>query len=155
MTIAETVHKDMLQAMKDRAEVRLGTLRLIKTALKNREIEKRAPLDDAEAMATLNTMIKQRRDSIEQFTKGGLPPPPAGPPAPPAPPPAEIALIETYLPKPVGAAEIEAAVKAVIAEMGAPTMKEMGAVMKAVMARFAGARVDGKAVSEAVRKALG
>jgi uncharacterized protein YqeY len=148
MTIAETVHRDMVQAMKDRAELRLGTLRLIKSALKNREIEKRAPLDDAEAMAVLNTMIKQRRDSIEQFTRGERPELAQREAA-------EIALIEQYLPRPVGAAEIETAVRAVIAEMGAPTRKEMGAVMKAVMARFAGARVDGKQVSEAVRQALG
>ena len=147
MTIAETIHKDMVAAMKARAEARLGTLRLMKSALKNKEVDKRAPLEDAEALAVLHTMIKQRQDSIEQFTKGGRPELAALEAA-------EIALIETYMPKAAGPEEIEATVKAVAAEMGAPTMKEMGAVMKAVMAKFAGARVDGKAVSEAVKKAL-
>ena len=147
MTIAETIHKDMVAAMKARAEARLGTLRLMKSALKNKEVDKRAPLEDAETLAVLHTMIKQRQDSIEQFTKGGRPELAALEAA-------EIVLIETYMPKAAGPEEIEAAVKAVVAEMGAPTMKEMGAVMKAVMAKFADARVDGKAVSEAVKKAL-
>src|SRR4051812_28963947 len=147
MTIAEKIHQDMVQAMKSREEVRLGTLRMMKSAVKNKEIDKRAPLDDAETLAVLNTMIKQRQDSIEQFTKGGrqeLADKEA----------VEIALIETYLPRSAGADEINAAVKAVITEMGSPTMKDMGNVMRAVMARFQGARVDGKAVSEAVKKAL-
>jgi len=148
MTIAEKIHQDMVQAMKNREEPRLGTLRMLKSAVKNKEIDKRAPLDDAETMAVLNTMIKQRHDSIEQFTKGGrqeLADKEA----------AEIALIETYLPKSAGPEEIAAAVKAAIAEMPTPpTMKDMGTVMKATMAKFQGARVDGKAVNEAVKKAL-
>jgi hypothetical protein len=149
MTIAERVNQDMIAAMKARQEPQLTTLRLIKTAIKNKEIDKRAPLDDQETMAVLNTMIKQRKDSIEQFTKGGrqeLADKEA----------AEIKLIEGYLPKAVSADEIDAKVKETIAEMGSPSIKDMGAVMKAVMAKFAasGARVDGKAVNEAVRKAL-
>ena len=149
MTIAERVNQDMIAAMKARQEPQLTTLRLIKTAIKNKEIDKRAPLDDQETMAVLNTMIKQRKDSIEQFTKGGrqeLADKEA----------AEIRLIEAYLPKAVSADEIEGKVKETISEMGSPSIKDMGAVMKAVMAKFAasGARVDGKAVNEAVRKAL-
>jgi hypothetical protein len=149
MTIAERVNQDMIAAMKARQEPQLTTLRLIKTAIKNKEIDKRAPLDDQETMAVLNTMIKQRKDSIEQFTKGGrqeLADKEA----------AEIKLIEGYLPKAVSADEIDTKVKETIAEMGSPSIKDMGAVMKAVMAKFAasGARVDGKAVNEAVRKAL-
>jgi hypothetical protein len=139
----------MVQAMKAREEARLSTIRMIKSALKNKEIDKRAPLDDQEAMAVLNTMIKQRKDSIEQFTKGGrqeLADKEA----------AEIKLIEAYLPQSASAEEIQAKVKETITEMGSPTIKDMGAVMKNVMAKFAasGTRVDGKAVNEAVRKAL-
>jgi len=150
MTISERVHQDMVAAMKAREKARLSTIRMIKTAIKNKEIDKRAPLDDQEAMAVLNTMIKQRKESIEQFTKGSRPELAEKEAA-------EITLIEGYLPKAVGADEIAAKVKETIAEMGSPTIKDMGAVMKNVMAKFAatGARVDGKQVNEAVRKALG
>jgi hypothetical protein len=149
MTLSERVHQDMVAAMKAREEARLSTIRMIKTALKNKEIDKRAPLDDQEAMAVLNTMIKQRQESIEQFTKGGRPELAEKEAA-------EITLIEGYLPKAVGAEEIEAKVRETIAEMGSPTIKDMGNVMKSVMTKFAasGARVDGKQVNEAVRKAL-
>jgi hypothetical protein len=149
MTISERVNQDMVAAMKAREEARLSTVRMIKSALKNKEIDKRAPLDDQESMAVLNTMIKQRKESIEQFTKGGRPELAEKEAA-------EITLIEGYLPKAVSADEIAAKVKETIAEMGSPTIKDMGAVMKNVMAKFAttGARVDGKQVNEAVRKAL-
>ncbi len=149
MSISEQIQKDMTAAMKAREERRLSTLRMVRAALKNREIEKRAPLDDREAMQVLNTLIKQRKDSIEQFTKGGrqdLADREA----------AEVELIETYLPKAAGEEEIVATVRATIAEMGSPTIKDMGAVMKNVMAKFAAAetRVDGKLVSETVKKEL-
>jgi uncharacterized protein YqeY len=149
MSLIEQIQKDITSAMKAREEHRLSTLRMVKTALKNREIEKMAPLDDQEARQVLTTLIKQRKDSVEQFTKGGRP-------AMADKETAEIALIETYLPKAAGEAEMVAGVKAVIAEMGSPTMKDMGTVMKNVMARFAaaGMRVDGKVVSEAVRGEL-
>jgi hypothetical protein len=149
MSLIEQIQKDITSAMKAREEHRLSTLRMVKTALKNREIEKMAPLDDPEARQVLTTLIKQRKDSVEQFTKGGRQ-------AMADKETAEIALIETYLPKAAGEAEMVAGVKAVIAEMGAPTMKDMGTVMKNVMARFAaaGMRVDGKVVSEAVRGEL-
>jgi uncharacterized protein len=149
MTIAERVQKDMIEAMKAKDETRLGTIRLMKSALKNKEIDKRAPLDDQEAIAVLATMIKQRKDSIEHFSKGGRPELAAKEAA-------EIKLIETYMPQAASADDIEAAVKATIAEMGSPTIKDMGNVMKAVMAKFAttGTRVDGRQVSEAVKKAL-
>jgi uncharacterized protein YqeY len=149
MSLIEQIQKDITSAMKAREEHRLSTLRMVKTALKNREIEKMAPLDDQEARQVLATLIKQRKDSVEQFTKGGRP-------AMADKETAEIALIETYLPKAAGEAEMVAGVKAVIAEMGSPTMKDMGTVMKNVMARFAaaGMRVDGKVVSEAVRGEL-
>ncbi|HTK95012.1 MAG TPA: GatB/YqeY domain-containing protein [Terriglobales bacterium] len=151
MAITEQVTKDMTAAMKARDEHRLSTLRMMKTALKNKEIDKRGPLDDNEAMQVLSTLIKQRKDSIEQFTKGGrqeLADKEA----------AEIKIIEGYLPQAVGPEEVAAKVKEAIAEMTAagtaPTIKDMGSVMKAAMAKFAGARVDGKAVSDAVRKEL-
>lgn len=145
----EQIQKDIVAAMKAREEHKLSTLRMVKTALKNREIEKMAALDDKEAQQVLSTLIKQRKESVEQFTKGGRQEMADKESA-------EIGLIEAYLPKAAGEAEIAAGVKASIAEMGAPTMKDMGLVMKNAMARFAaaGLRVDGKAVSEAVKAAL-
>ena len=149
MSLVDQIQKDITTAMKARDEARLSTLRMVKTALMNRKIEKMAELDDKESQQVLSTLIKQRKDSIEQFTKGGRQEM-ADKEA------AEIVLIESYLPKAAGEAEIVAGVKASIAEMGAPTMKEMGAVMKNAMARFnaAGMRVDGKMVSEVVKKEL-
>jgi len=149
MTLSEQIQKDITTAMKARDEQRLSCLRMVKTALKNREIEKMAPLDDKEAKQVLSTLIKQRKDSVEQFTKGGRREM-ADKEA------AEIKLIETYMPKAAGEEDIVAGVKAVITEMGAPTMKDMGVVMKNVMARFAaaGMRVEGKQVSEVVKREL-
>src|SRR2546425_12442668 len=135
--------------MKARNEARIATMRMVKAALKNREIEKMAPLDDKESQQVLSTLIKQRKDSVEQFTKGGRQEM-ADKEA------AEIKLIETYLPKAAGEEENAAGVRAVIGEMGSPTMKDMGTVMKNVMARFsaAGMRGDGKQVSEVVKREL-
>jgi hypothetical protein len=149
MTLIEQIQKHITEAMKARDEQRLSTLRMVKTALKNREIEKMSPLDDKESQQVLSTLIKQRKDSVEQFLKGGRQEM-ADKEA------AEIKLIETYLPKAAGEEEVLAGVRAVIAEMGSPTIKDMGTVMKNVMARFAGAgmRVDGKVVSDAVKKEL-
>lgn len=147
MTISETIQKDMIAAMRAKEELRLSTLRMVKSALKNKEIDKRAPLDEKEELAILSTLIKQRKDSVEQFTKGGrqeLADKEA----------AEIVIIEAYMPKAVSEEDVVATVRATIAEMGSPTMKDMGAVMKAAMAKFAGARVDGKLVSETVKKEL-
>src|SRR5262249_5568215 len=118
MSISEQIQKDMVEAMRNREELRLSTLRMAKAALMNKEKDKRAKLDDTEAQQVLATMIKQRRDSIEQFQKGGrqeLADKEA----------AEIKLIEAYLPKAVGEEQITAAVKSVMAEMGSPTMKDM------------------------------
>jgi uncharacterized protein YqeY len=150
MTISEQIQKDMVDAMRSRDELRLSTLRMVKSALSYKEVEKRAPLDDKETQQILSTLIKQRRDSIEQFTKGGrqeLADKEA----------AEIKMIEHYLPKAMGEEQIAETVKATIAEMGSPTMKDMGTVMKNVMAKLqaTGARVEGKTVSELVKKNLG
>ena len=149
MSLIEQIQKDIIDAMKARAEQKLSTLRMVKSALKNKEVEKMAPLDEKESQQILTTLIKQRKESIEQFTKGGRQEM-ADKEA------AEILLIEAYLPKAAGEAEIVAGVKAAIAEMGSPTMKEMGTVMKNAMAKFAaaGMRVDGKVVSETVKKEL-
>jgi uncharacterized protein YqeY len=149
MSMIEQIQKDITDAMKARDEHRLSTLRMVKSALKLKEVEKMSPLDDKESQQILTTLIKQRKESIEQFTKGGRQEM-ADKEA------AEIKLIEAYLPKAAGEAEIVAGVKAAIAEMGSPTMKDMGTVMKNAMARFAaaGMRVDGKVVSEAVKKEL-
>jgi uncharacterized protein len=149
MPLIDQIQKDITAAMKARAEHKLSTLRMVKSALKLKEVEKMSPLDDKESQQVLTTLIKQRKDSIEQFTKGGRQEM-ADKEA------AEITLIEAYLPKAAGEAEIVAGVKAVIAEMGSPTIKEMGTVMKNAMARFAaaGMRVEGKIVSETVKKEL-
>jgi uncharacterized protein YqeY len=150
MSIPEQIQKDIVEAMRAREEHRLSTLRMVKSALRSKEIDKRAPLDEKEAVAILNTLIKQRKDSVEQFTKGGrqeLADKEA----------AEIVLIESYMPKAAGEEEVAATVRAAIAEMGTPTMKDMGTVMKNAMAKFAasGTRVDGKLVSEIVKRELG
>src|ERR1700743_1043543 len=133
MSISEQIKKDIVDAMRSRDELRLSTLRMVKSAISYKEVEKRAPLDDKETQQVLATLIKQRRDSIEQFTKGGrqeLADKEA----------AEIKFIEDYLPKAAGEEEIVAGVRAAIAEMNPPpAMKDMGSVMKNAMARFAAA----------------
>ncbi len=149
MSIPEQIQKDIVEAMRARQEHRLSTLRMVKSALKNKEIDKRSPLDDKESLAVLSTLIKQRKDSIEQFTRGGrqeLADKEA----------AEIVIIESYMPKAAGEEEVVATVRAAITEMGSPTMKDMGTVMKNAMAKFAaaGTRVDGKLVSEIVKREL-
>jgi uncharacterized protein len=150
MGISEQIQKDMVEAMRSREELRLSVLRMVKTAITNKEKDKRATLDDKEVQQILSTLIKQRRDSIEQFTKGGrqaLADKEA----------AEIKLIEHYLPQAMGDEQIAEAVKATIAEMGSPTLKDMGTVMKNVMTKLqaTGARVEGKTVSDLVKKNLG
>jgi uncharacterized protein YqeY len=153
MSLTEQIQKDIVQAMKARDEHRLSTLRMVKAALKNKEIEKMSPLDDKESQAVLSTLIKQRKDSAEQFAKGGRPELAQKEEA-------EIVFIESYLPKAASEDEIVSSVRATIAEMtgekGAPAMKDMGTVMKNTMAKFAaaGQRVDGKLVSEAVKREL-
>jgi hypothetical protein len=153
VSLTDKVQQDMVSAMKAREADRLSTLRMMKSALKNKEIDKRAPLTDAEAEQVLVTMVKQRRDSIEQFTKGNrmdLVEKEA----------AEIPILESYLPKSASPEDIRSNVEAVIAEISAtgtrPTPRDMGSVMKAVQAKFqaAGLRADGKLVSEQVKAAL-
>ena len=147
MSISEKIQKDIVEAMKSKQELRLSTLRMVKSALKNKEIDKRAALDEKEELAVLSTLIKQRKDSVEQFTKGNRPELAQKETE-------EIGIIEGYMPKAVSEDDVVATVKATIAEMGSPTMKDMGMVMKNAMAKFGGARVDGKLVSETVKKEL-
>lgn len=147
MSITSQIQADITEAMKSRQVLRLSTLRMVKSALKNKEIDKREPLSEKEEIQILSTLIKQRHEASEAFTKGNRPELAAKELE-------EIVFIETYLPKAVTPEDIEAAVRSVMAEMGAPTAKDMGTIMKNVMARFAGARIDGKLVSEAVKKAL-
>jgi uncharacterized protein len=147
MSLTEQVQKDMIDAMRKREELRLSTLRMMKSALKNKEIDKRAALDEKEELQVFSTLIKQRKDSIEAFEKGNRPELARKEAE-------EITIIEAYMPKALGEDDIVATVKATIAEMGSPTMKDMGTVMKNVMAKFGGARVDGKLVSETVKNEL-
>jgi len=149
MALVDQIQQDIVTAMKAKEEARLSTLRMVKSALQNKKVEKMAPLDEKESQAVLATLIKQRKEAIEQFLKGGRQEMADKETA-------EIAVIESYMPKAAGEPEVVAGVRAVIAEMVSPTMKDMGAVMKAAMARFQGAgmRVDGKMVSDAVKKEL-
>ena len=153
MSIVEKVNEEMVAAMKQRAAERLSTLRMMKSALKNKEIDQRAPLTDAQAVQVLTTLIKQRRESIEQFTKGNRPELAAKEAA-------EIVVIEEYMPKAAGEAEVRQLVTETIAELRAQGTvlgpKEMGVAMKAVQAKIqaSGLRADGRQVSEMVKAAL-
>jgi len=148
MSLLDTIQKDLAAAMKARDELRLSVLRMVKAALKNREVEKMRPLDDAEGIQLLQSLVKQRRESVEQFTKGGRPDLAEKETQ-------EIAVIESYLPAAPSAEEVEQAITAAIAETGASSAKQMGAVVKAARARLQGKSVDGKALSDRVRARLG
>jgi uncharacterized protein len=148
MTFLDRINEDLKAAMKSKDSERLSTLRMVKTALKNREIDKMEALSDEEALKALQSLVKQRRDSIEQYQQAGridLAEKEA----------AEIKIIEEYLPAALDEAAIARVVEETIAETGASSMKEMGAVMKAVMAKLAGHTVDGKAVNQIVKSKLG
>jgi len=147
MKLSEQVNADISAAMKSQDAPRLSALRMLKAAIMNKGIEKGHDLDDAEVLQVVASLVKQRRDSIEQFTKAGrtdLVAKETG----------EIKVLEQYQPPAASAEEIEAAVAAAIAETGATTAKDMGKVMKAVMPKLAGKTADGKAVNEVVRKRL-
>jgi uncharacterized protein YqeY len=147
MPLLDTVQKDMVAAMKARDEARLGALRMIKTALKKHEVDSMKPLDEATEMQVMSTLLKQRRESAEMFHKAGREEL-AGKEE------AEIIIIEGYLPSTPSAGELEAAVRAALAETGATSQKQMGVLMKAAQAKLAGRRVDGKALSELVKSKL-
>lgn len=148
MRLREKISADLMSAMKSKDAARLSVLRMMKAAVRNKEIDARQELEDAQVVQVLLTLIKQRKDSIEQFTKGGrldLADKES----------AEIKVIEEYLPTAVTDEEIGVAIEAAIAETGATSIKDMGKVMKACMARFSGRPVDGSKVSELVKTKLG
>jgi uncharacterized protein YqeY len=153
MTISAKIQADIITAMKAKDEHRLTTLRMVKSALKNKEIDKREPLNDTEEAQILNTLLKQRRESVESFTKGGRPELAAKEQT-------EIAMIEGYLPQAASEEQIRKVVQAAIAHLAEggtkPTMKDMGAAMKVVQQRILadGLRADGKLVSEIVKAEL-
>ena len=147
MAFIDKLSEDLVAAMRAKDTLRLGALRMAKAALMNREIERGRALDESESLQVISSLIKQRRDSIEQFQKGGreeLARKEAD----------EITVLEKYLPPPVDPAQLEAAVDAAIGETGATSAKDMGKVMTALTGQFAGAQVDGKALSELVRRKL-
>jgi uncharacterized protein YqeY len=148
MTFLERINEDIKGAMKNREPERLSALRMVKTALKNREIEKMAPLEDAEAIKVLQSLVKQRRDSIEQYRQAGREELAQKEEV-------EMALIEAYLPAALDEATVARIVDDSIRESGAVDLKQMGAVMKLVMAKLAGQTVDGKVINQLVRSRLG
>lgn len=148
MALIDTIGADITAAMRSKDQVRLKPLRMAKAALMNREVEKGRPLDEAEAQQVVASLIKQRRDSVEQFRAGGreeLASTEA----------AEIGVLEAYLPPPADPADIERAVDEAVKETGATSAKDLGRVMKAVMPKLAGQAADGKMVNELVRRKLG
>lgn len=147
MGFAEKIQKELTEAMKARDELRLSVLRMLKTALHNRRIEKGAALDDAEALAVVKSLVKQRRESVEEYRKANRPELAAAEEK-------EIGILESYLPAAVSEDAIKAAVEEAVKETAAATPKDIGKVMKAVMGRFAGQNVDGKRVNELVRARL-
>ena len=147
MTLKDRIIADMTAAMKAKDAARTSTLRMVKAAIMHREKEGAGELSDDDVLKLLRSQLKQRRDSVEQYQKAGRQDLADKETV-------EIAVIESYLPQAASEAEIEQAVSDAIAETGATSMKEMGAVMKAAMAKLAGKNADGKTVSETVKKKL-
>ena len=147
MTLREKIISDMTASMKAQDAPRTSTLRMVKAAFMNREIEKGGELDDEEMMKLLRSLVKQRRDSVEQYEKGGRQELADKETS-------EITIIEAYLPQAASRDEIEAAVVAAISETGASSIKDMGKVMKAVQAALAGKNADGKVVADTVKSKL-
>lgn len=148
MKLIDRISADIAAAIRAKNQATLAPLRMAKAALMNREVEKGRPLDETESQQVIVSLIKQRRDSIEQFTKGGRQDLAAREAA-------EITSLEPYLPPAVDAGDLEREIDAAIAESGATQIKDMGRVMKGVMSRLAGRTVDGRVVSDLVRKKLG
>lgn len=147
MSLYDRLTEDLKFAMKSRNQLRMDVIRMIKAAVLNKEVELKRDLDDAEMSRVMTTLVKQRRESIEQFEKAQRQELAAKERQ-------EIEIIESYLPKPISPEELETLVTSVIADTGSRSMKEMGAVMKAVMARLGGQTIDGKHVSELVKRKL-
>ena len=147
MSLLERVTKEIGEAMRQKDQASLGPLRMLKAALMNKEVEKARVLDEAESLQVVNALVKQRRDAVEQFRAGGRSDLADKEQA-------EIVFLERYLPPPADPAAVTAAVEAAVLETGAAGPKDMGKVMKTVMAKLAGMSVDGRVVSEAVKKRL-
>ena len=147
MTLQETIQSQITEAMRSKSALRLSVLRLMKTAVKNKEIEKMKPLDEAEVLAVFNSLVKQRRDSVEQFRKGMREELAQKEEA-------EIQIIEEFLPAAASEDEIRAAIDGAIRDTGAASMKDMGKVMKATLALLAGKTADGTRVSQLVKEKL-
>ena len=148
MSLAERVQTDLVAAMRAKDELRLSVLRGVKAAIKHREIEKIRTLDESESIGILQMLVKQRKESIEQFTKGNRPELAEKETK-------ELAILESYLPAGASAAEMDAAIDKAIAETSATSIKQMGGVVKAAKAGLEGKTVDGKALSDRVRERLG
>jgi uncharacterized protein YqeY len=146
-TLFETITERIAAAMKQKDAASLAPLRMLKAALMNREVEKGRPLDEAESLQVVASLVKQRRDAVEQFTSGGRMDLADREQS-------EIELLERYLPPAADDARIETAIDAAIAETGASTVKDMGKVMKATLVGLAGLTVDGRKVSEFVKRRL-
>src|SRR5665213_2083201 len=147
MPLLDQIQKDMVAAMKARDEARLATVRMIKTSLKKHEIDSMKPLDEANELQILNTLVKQRREAADMFRKGNRPELADKEEA-------ELKMIESYMPAAPTAEEIDAAIAAAMSETGVTSLKQMGVVMKATQAKLQGKRVDGKALSDQVRSKL-
>ncbi len=147
MSLSDAIQSDLVAAMRSKEALRLGTLRMVKTAIKNKEIERRETLSDAEVQSVLQTLVKQRRDSAEQFRKGNREEMAKNEEK-------EIGFIEMYLPAPATEEEILSAVAAAIEETGAREPRDIGKVMNATKARLTGKSVGGKLVSMRVKEAL-
>ncbi len=147
MSLSDRLTEDLKFAMKSRNQLRMDVIRMIKAAVLNKEVELKRDLDDAEMSRVMTTLVKQRRESVEQFEKAQRQELAAKERQ-------EIEIIESYLPKPLSPEELETLVTSVIADTGFRSMKDMGALMKAVMARLGGQTVDGKRVSELVKSKL-
>jgi uncharacterized protein YqeY len=148
VTFQEKIQNEILEAMKARQTVKLDVLRGMKAAIKNKEIEKNHALSESEVLQVLTTLVKQRKDSIEQFTRGGREDLASRERE-------ELELLETYLPASVSESEIQAAIDAEVVSLQAASPKDIGRVMKAVMNHFEGKRVDGRVVNDRVRARLG
>jgi len=147
MSLSETIQKDIVTAMKAKDEMRLGVLRMVKAAFQLKEVEKLRKLDDQESIQLLQTLVKQRKESIDQFTKGGRQDLVEKEVK-------ELSILEQYLPAGASQAEMDAAIAKAVTETGASSIKQMGAVVKAAKSALEGKTVDGKALSDLVRERL-
>ena len=147
MSLSETIQKDIVTAMKAKDEMKLGVLRMVKAAFQLKEVEKLRKLDDQESIQLLQTLVKQRKESIDQFTKGGRQDLVEKEVK-------ELSILEQYLPAGASQAEMDAAIAKAVTETGASSIKQMGAVVKAAKSALEGKTVDGRALSDLVRERL-